>query len=330
MELGQLEAFVQVARLGSFSRAAEALFLTQPSVTARIQTLEKDLGEELFDRGGRTIKLSDAGTVFLAYAERALKEVQESRDALESLRNAALGNLRIGSALTISAYVLPRLLKAFRSCYPGVAVSVRTGRSDHVMDMVLADDAQVGLVRGLYHPELETVHLYDDQVVLVTHPGHEFAAKGCAPIEDVGRQPLIFFDKGSSYHGLIHGYFRDAGIVPTHSMELDSMEATKKMVEEGLGIAILPRVSVEREIDLGLLKEVAVTGAEPLKRPIALITRRNRRHSRPVRAFIELLQAGLRTDNQDGMQVKHLHSGSMHAPAARYPSKVQRTHENAG
>jgi DNA-binding transcriptional LysR family regulator len=290
MELGQLEAFIQVAHHGSFSRAAEALFLTQPSVTARIQTLEKDLGEELFERGGRTIKLSDAGAVFLAYAERALKEVQESRDALESLRNAELGHLRIGSALTISAYVLPGLLKKFRSCYPGVAVSVRTGRSDLIMEMVLGDETQVGLVRGLYHPELETVHLYDDEVVLVTHPEHEFAAQGCASIEDVGRQPLIFFDKGSSYFGLIHGYFRDAGIVPAHAMELDSMEASKKMVEEGLGIAILPRVSVEREVGLGLLVEVEVTGAAPLKRPIALITRRNRRHSRPVRAFIELLQ----------------------------------------
>jgi DNA-binding transcriptional LysR family regulator len=296
MEFGQLEAFVQVAHLGSFSRAAEALFLTQPSVTARIQSLEKDLGEELFERGGRTIKLNDAGSVFLAYAERALKEVQESRDALESLRNAELGHLRIGSALTISAYVLPRLLKAFRGCYPGVAVSVRTGRSEHVMDMVLADENQVGLVRGLYHPELETVHLYDDEVVLVTHPSHEFAADGCAPIESVGRQPLIFFDKGSSYHGLIHGYFRDAGIVPAHSMELDSMEATKKMVEEGLGIAILPRVSVMRELGLGVLAEVRVTGAPPLKRPIALITRRSRRQSRPVKAFIELLQSTYHTN----------------------------------
>jgi DNA-binding transcriptional LysR family regulator len=291
VELGQLEAFVQVAHLGSFSRAAEALFLTQPSVTARIQTLEKDLGEELFDRGNRSIRLSDAGAVFLVHAERALKAVQESRDALDSLRKAGLGQLKIGSALTISAYVLPRLLKQFRSCYPGVAVSVRTGRSDHVMEMVVADEAQIGLVRGLYHPDLETVHLYDDEVVLVTHPDHEFALERRAAIEAVGRQPLIFFDKGSSYYGLIHGYFRDAGIVPAHAMELDSMEATKKMVEEGLGIAIVPRVSVERELDLGLLVEVAVSGAPPLKRPIAMITRRNRRQSRPVRAFMELLHA---------------------------------------
>jgi DNA-binding transcriptional LysR family regulator len=291
VELGQLEAFVQVARLGSFSRAAETLFLTQPSVTARIQTLERDLGEELFERGGRSIRLSDAGSVFLVYAERALKDVQESRDALESLRNAGVGQLRIGSAPTIGTYVLPRLLKAFRSSYPGVAVAIRTGRSDSVMEMVLSDETQIGLVRGLYHPDLDTIHLYDDELVLVTHPEHEFAADGCASLDAVGRQPIIFFDKDSSYHGLIHGYFRDAGIVPTHAMELDSMEATKKMVEEGLGIAILPKVSLERELGLGQLVEVAISDAPALKRPIALISRRNRRYSRPVRAFMELLQS---------------------------------------
>lgn len=296
MELGQLEAFVQVANLHSFSKAAEVLFLTQPSVTARIQALERELGEELFERSGRSVRLSDAGTAFLVYAERALKDVQEGRDALEALRNAEFGNLRIGSAPTISAYVLPRILKAFRARFPGVAISVRTGHSDRVMEMVLADEVQVGMVRGLVHPELEAVHLYDDEVVLVTDPNHPFAADASAPIEAVGSQPLIFFDKGSSYFGLIHGYFRDAGIVPVHAMELDSMEATKKMVEEGLGIAFLPRVSVERDLKLGLLVEIAVSGARPLRRPIAFIYRRNRKHARTVTAFIELLQRMYRFD----------------------------------
>lgn len=296
MELGQLEAFVQVANLRSFSKAAEVLFLTQPSVTARIQTLEKELGEQLFERTGRSVRLSDAGATFLSYAERVLKDVQEGRDALEALRNAEYGTLRIGSAMTISAYVLPRILKTFRTRFPGVAVSIRTGHSDLIMEMVLADEVQIGLVRGLVHPELETVHLYDDEVVLVTSPSHRFASEQSAAIEAVGTEPLIFFDKGSSYYGLIHGYFRDAGIIPTHAMELDSMEATKKMVEEGLGIAILPRVSVEREIKLGLLVEVAISDVSPLKRPIAFIYRRNRKHARTVIAFIELLQSLYRFD----------------------------------
>lgn len=296
MELGQLDAFVQVAALHSFSKAAEVLYLTQPSVTARIQTLERELGENLFERTGRSVKLTDAGQTFLVYAERALKDVQEGKDALEALRNAEFGNLRIGSAVTISTYVLPRILKSFRSHYPGVDVSVRTGRSDQVLELLLNDEVQVGLVRSLVHPEIEAIHLYDDEVILVTDHNHGFAQSRTARIEEVSRQPLIFFDKGSSYYGLIHGIFRESSLVPTHAMQLDSMEATKKMVEEGLGIAILPRVSVERELKLGILVEVEITGAPRIKRQIALIYRRNRTHARTVIAFVETLHNMYRFD----------------------------------
>jgi DNA-binding transcriptional LysR family regulator len=289
VELGQLDAFIQVAAQRSFSKAAEILYLTQPSVTARIQTLERDLGENLFERTGRSVKLTDAGQTFLVYAERALKDVQEGKDALEALRNAEFGNLRIGSALTISTYVLPRILKSFRSHYPGVDVAVRTGRSDQMLELLLNDEVQVGLVRSLVHPEIEAIHLYDDEVILVTDPNHAFAQSRTAGIEQVSRQPLIFFDKGSSYFNLINGIFRESSLVPTHAMQLDSLEATKKMVEEGLGIAIIPRVSVERELKLGILIEVEISGAPRFKRQIALIYRRNRKHARTVTAFVETL-----------------------------------------
>jgi DNA-binding transcriptional LysR family regulator len=268
-------------------------------VTARIQALEKELGDELFERSGRSVRLTDSGSAFLPYAERVLKDVQEGRDTLEALRHGEFGNLRIGSALTISTYVLPKILKNFRARYPGVDVSIRTGRSDQVLEMVLEDEVQVGIVRALVHQDVETVHLYDDEVVLVTDPGHPFARGRSADIADVGHQPLIFFDKGSSYYGLVHGFFRDAGIVPRHALELDSMEATKKMVEEGLGIAVLPRVSVERELTLGLLVEVEITGVPRIKRQIALIYRRNRRQARSVGAFIEVLQQMYRLDLSD-------------------------------
>jgi DNA-binding transcriptional LysR family regulator len=304
MELGQLEAFLQVAAHHSFSKAAEVLFLTQPSVTARIQALEKELAEDLFERTGRTVRLTDAGAAFLPYADRVLKDVQEGRDALEALRHGDFGSLRIGSALTISTYVLPKILKTFRARYPGVEVSIRTGRSDQVLEMLLDDEVQVGIVRALVHQDVETVHLYDDEVVLVTDPGHPFTHERSADIAEVGKQPLIFFDKGSSYYGLVHGFFRDAGIVPLHAMELDSMEATKKMVEEGLGIAVLPRVSVERELKHGLLVEIEITGVPRIRRQIALIYRRNRKQARSVGAFIEVLQNMYRFDlSEHGRQL---------------------------
>ena len=289
MDLGQLEAFVQVAAHRSFSRAAEALFLTQPSVSARIQALERELGETLFERNGRAVRLTDVGGSFLPYAERVLKALQEGRDALEGMRNLEIGTLRLGSAFTVSAYVLPRILKEFRARHPRIDVSLRTGRSYHLLQMVLADEVQAAMVRSISHPVVQTIELYQDQVVLVTDPRHPFASLGKVTLEEVGRQPLILFDRGSSYRGLIQGLFEEAGVIPNEAMELDSMEATKKMVEEGLGIALLPRAAVERELALGFLVQLELHGTPMPRRRIALIYRQNRKHGRPVAAFINLL-----------------------------------------
>jgi len=289
VDLGQLEAFVQVAQHQSFSRAAEALFLTQPSVTARIQALERELEEPLFERNGRGVRLTDMGSSFLPHAQRVLRALQDGRDALEALRSLQLGALRLGSAFTVSTYVLPGILKTYHQRYPGVEITVKTGRSEETLRRVLADEVQAGLVRAVVHPDIETVQLYEDEMVLVTYPEHPFAASGEARLEDVGRQPIITFNRGSSYYGLVEGLFRQAGIVPWAAMELDSMEATKKMVEEGLGIAMLPRVSVGREIQMGVLAEIRLCDAESPKRQIALIYRRSRRPSRTLVALLDLL-----------------------------------------
>ena len=304
LDFGQLEAFVQVAAHNSFSRAAEALQLTQPSITARIQSLERVLGEELFERSGRGVSLSDAGTVFLPHAERILQMLQEAKDNLEEVRSVQAGSLRLGSALTVSTYVLPRILRTFHSRHAGVEVVVHTGRSEQVLKMLLSDEVQVGLVGSLTHPDVESINLYADEVILVSDPEHPFAANGEATIEEVGSQPVILSDRGSSYYSLIHGFFRQAGVVPNVAMELDSIEATKRMVEEGLGIALLPRVCLERELKQGLLAEVAVTNAPAISRQIALIYRKSRKQARTVHAFLDVLQSMYGLDLPAGSAVE--------------------------
>jgi len=289
MDLGQVEAFVQVAQHRSFSKAADALFLTQPSVTARIQSLERDLGEALFERNGRGVRLTEMGTAFLPYARRALKALQEGRDALDGMRNLEIGTLKLGCALTVSTYVLPKVLKRYCSTYPGVEVSVHTGRSEQVLQMVLSDDVHCALERTVHHADIVTVPLYEDDLVLASAPEHRFALTRTATIEDVGREPLILFDKGSSYSQLIQGVFRQHGIVPRTLMELDTIEATKKMVEEGLGIALLPKVSTEREFAQGTLCPISISNASMPGRQISLIFRKNRKHTRAVVAFFTLL-----------------------------------------
>lgn len=289
MDLGQVEAFVQVAQHRSFSKAADSLFLTQPSVTARIQSLERDLGEALFERNGRGVRLTEMGTAFLPYARRALKALQEGRDAIEGMRNLDIGALKLGAAMTVSTYVLPRILRTYCTTYPGVEVSVHTGRSEQVLQMVLSDDVHAALERTVHHPDVMTVPLYEDDLVLVASPGHRLARARSATIEEVGREQLILYDKGSSYNQLIQGVFRQHGIVPHTLMELDTIEATKKMVEEGLGVAMVPKVSTEREFEQGTLASVGISNASMPRRQISLIFRKNRKHTRAVLAFIAQL-----------------------------------------
>ena len=290
MDLGQLEALVEVAAHRSFSRAAEALGLTQPSVTARIQALERDLGEPLFERNGRGVRLTEVGASFLPHAQRVLKTLQDGRDAVQALRQLEAGTLRLGAAPTISTYVLPGLLKEFRVRYPRLEVSVRTEYSDQIAQMVLADEVEVGLERSFTHPDVVTVPLYEDEVVLVTEPSHRFAGRGAVSIDDVGQRRLIMFNRGSSYYTLVDNALRQAGVLVSPTMELDNMEATKKMVEEGLGIAFLPKVAVDRELERGELRQVQVEGMAMPRRQIALIYRRGRPLGRAAQAFVSLLQ----------------------------------------
>ena len=290
MDLGQLEAFVQVANQKSFSRAAEALFLTQPSVTARIQALERDLGERLFERSGRGVRLTEVGLCFLPHADRVLQALHEGRDAIDALRNLQSGSLILASATTVSTYILPGVLKTFRQRFPRVEVSVRTGRSEQVLQMLLSDEAQVGLVRAVYHQDIETKGLIEDQLILVANSSDDLAHFGTVSVEQLGDHPFIFFDRNSSYYSLAQGLFRQHGIVPRIQMELDSMEATKKMVEEGLGIALLPRMAVERELQNGGLAAVDILGMPNPTRQIALITRRSRPLGPVAQSFVEIVQ----------------------------------------
>lgn len=281
---------MQVAAHRSFSRAAEELGLTQPSVTARIQGLERDMQETLFERNGRGVGLTEIGASFLPHVQRVLKALQDGRDAVQSLRQLELGTLRLGAAPTISTYVLPALVKEFRSRYPGLDVTVRTEYSDQIVQMVLADEVHVGLERTISHPEVVTIPLYQEEVVLVTSPEHPFAKRGAATPEEVSQQPLIMFNRGSSYYTLVHDALRKAGALVTPMMELDNMEATKKMVEEGLGVAMLPRVAIEQEVQRGELRQIRVDGMETPQREIALIYRQSRPLSRAAQAFVHLLE----------------------------------------
>ena len=292
MELAQLEAFIQVAHHRSFSRAAEALFLTQPSVTARIQSLEREIGERLFERTGRSVTLTDAGIAFMPHAQRALTAVLEGTDAIEAVRHGDVGSLRIGASSSIATYLLPGILKKFRQVRPRIHVYLSTGQTEDIIEGLLSGETHIAITRLAQHPEVESIHLCNDDLTLVVAPGHPFSRKRGVTIAEAGREPFLFFERGSSYHSLTYSMFLRAGVVPESAMELDSMETTKHMVEAGLGVAILPVVSITRERESGTLVPVDLRDMEqPAQREIGVHVPRNRALARPTRDLLKILTA---------------------------------------
>ena len=171
--------------------------------------------------------------------------------------------------------MLPLVLRRFQESFPNVHLIVRTGHSEEVLEMVLREQVQIGLVRELPHPAVTSVPLYEDEIVLVVDPGHRFAEHASIAVAEMGSERLILFDRTSSYFVLTSAFFREAGVVPRGVMELDNVDATKKMVEHGLGIAFLPYTAVRGELAAGTLRELAIDGYEPVRRPIVALRRRD-------------------------------------------------------
>src|SRR6266446_6786278 len=170
IQLVQVEGFLEVARRGSVSRAAEALFITQPTLTARLHGLERELGARLFVRTPRGMKLTEAGRAWVPFAQRAMRALADGRDALEQAISASAGHLMIGAAPAVSTYILPSLLERFVAAHPRVEVSVRTGHSEDIVELVLRDEVQLGLGRAINHPDLDLRTFHREELVLVCAP----------------------------------------------------------------------------------------------------------------------------------------------------------------
>jgi DNA-binding transcriptional LysR family regulator len=275
-----MECFLAVARLGNVSRAAEEMYLTQPTLTARLKGLEEDLGDQLFVRTSRGMRLTEAGKEFVPYAERCLASLEEGRQRLRELRGATGGRLALGTSPGVSTYALPAILERFTAAHPRVSVSVRTGHSENILEMVLKEEVHLGLAREIDHPEVESMALYEDELVLVVDPQHRFTEKGTAEISEVGQEQLIMFDSSSSYYELTQSLFRNAGIREFSAIELDNIEAAKRMVEHRLGVV--------RSVAAGHLSLVEVEDSPEIQRPIVAIRRRDVPLTGTVQAFLEV------------------------------------------
>jgi LysR family transcriptional regulator, low CO2-responsive transcriptional regulator len=295
VEIDQLETFLAVLTYGGFHRAAEALRVSQPAVSARIRALEESLGVTLFAREGNSLSLSAAGKALRPHAEQLLRQVALARQVVHEHQPSEYGSLRIAAALSICTYFLPDVLKDYQAAHPKVLVTLRSGNSMEVLKMVLDGEADIGVARSLLHPEVETTTLRDDPLILVGHPRHPMTRKREVRMEELESWPLIFFDRGSSDWTLTQGLFRRAGLLPNVVMEVETIEAAKRMVERKLGFSFLPQISVTEEFRQRKLVGIDIVNAEPLRRNLDVIHPRHRALARDAQAFLRLLQTAAAT-----------------------------------
>jgi DNA-binding transcriptional LysR family regulator len=216
-----------------------------------------------------------------------------ARQAVHDVSPASAGAVQIAAALSICTYLLPDVLKRFQLAHPGVAITVRSGHSKEVLEMVLRGEAELGLARSLQHPEVETLSLRDDPLILVSAPSAWPRRDRGLRLQDLAEKPLIFFDRGSSDWTLIHGLFRNAGLVPNVAMEVETIETAKRMVERGLGLALLPHLAVGREIRERKLLVLDIRDARPLSRSLDVIHPRQRPLSTEARALFDAFRAAV-------------------------------------
>lgn len=298
MELRQLETFIRVAELKSFTQAAELLYLTQPAVTRQVAALEAELKTRLFDRLGRTVQLTAAGEALYRYAVEMLRLGREAERAVADVVTGTAGRLAIGANSTTATYLLPPLLRQFREDYPGVELSLHTGVSARVVEMVLTNEVDIGLATGVAEqPGLVVTPLSEHGTSIVVYPDHPLAAKskqqsGVRASELAG-SPLILMEDGTNLRTDVDRLLAAAGIEERITMELDNVEAIKKMIEARLGISLLPLVSVAAEVESGRLIALPLIDEPNIHRRIAALHRRDKYLPTALKSFLTLLRSSL-------------------------------------
>jgi DNA-binding transcriptional LysR family regulator len=294
MDLRRLEVFVKVAELGSFSRAAEALSLTQPTVSEHVRALEDDVGVQLLDRLGRGATPTPAGELLLTYARRVLVLMREARQALDRFQGRMSGELVVGGSTIPGEYVLPALIGQFRAKYPDISISLRIGSSRQVSEWVEEGRVEVAVVGARPASRaLAARELMADEMVMVVPADHPWAARTSVTLADVRGEPLILRERGSGSREALERALGEVGMdLPAFRVvgEMGSTQAVKQAVRAGIGVALISRRAVEDECRAGLLRCVKVSGLN-VARSFHVVTHRERTRSPLAQAFLEYVES---------------------------------------
>ena len=289
MNTSHLRAAVEVARTGSFTRAAESLGLTQAAVSQHVAALERRLGAPLFDRAKRRIIPSAAGLAFLDRAQRALAELEDGTVAVESLLRGEGGSLRVASLQSVAGRLLPRVTVAFRRLHPRVDLKIREGEDDDVVGWLNDGLADVGFVEGAAADlNADVTPLFTEDFQLVVHLTHPLARRRRISLREIADEPFAY--TGDAHCSTIQTRaFAEVGINPPAAVRSSNLTTTGGFVQEGVAVALVPRLCVPL---LGAVAAVDVS--EPcLRRTIGIATPRNRFRTPGVAAFIDVVKRAI-------------------------------------
>ena len=315
MTLRQLEVFLAVAREKSFSLAAKKIRSSQPTLSEHVSELETELGKQLFFRRGRrrVVTVTEAGRVFAEFAERAISAIEGGRQALADLDGLTHGSLLIGASTTPGLYVLPRLIAAFRTKYPGVDVKLQIANSQSIEGRVRERELDLGIVGGhALRPGEECLAAgMLDELVLIVSPAHAWARRRDVTPESLADEPLLVREEGSATRSVTERALQR--IKFRVAMELDHTEAIKQGVMAGLGVAIVSLYAVQGEIAAGRLRALRLRGVR-IQRHFHIIHHEARRVTASARAFMELFEQTARgTSGLGHSKRRPLHQSLQHS-----------------
>ncbi|WP_263707752.1 LysR family transcriptional regulator [Shouchella tritolerans] len=292
MNIQLLKTFCFVVETGSINQAAKSLYLSQPAITKQIHQIEAEYGALLFNRKDGRLILTDSGHVLYPFAKSIVQDYNQSKEAVIAKLKGYESTLKIGASLTIGEYLLPGLLGRFKHKNPDFRLSLYVENTPNVLELLLDDRIDLALVEGLVDDaKLSIEKVIEDELVLIHAPDHPWSLKNEVQIDEIAQERMIWREPSSGTRAIITNFLKEWGILGKIEsyMELGSTQSIKSAVEAGLGISIVSRLTVAREIEQGFLHEKKIRDTV-LKRNLWMVWKPKRFTKKSVQAFMEYIR----------------------------------------
>jgi DNA-binding transcriptional LysR family regulator len=290
INLNQLRAFHAVVKTGTFSRAAEELFVTEPAVFIQVRSLERASGFKLLDKFGKDLSPTEVGKLLFEYADRIFGLVEDAEKAMQEVHDLKSGNLRLGTAKALAQYLMPVVVSSFRDRYPKIMVHLDEGGSHEIVDGVMNQRFELGIVARVPYPDrIDSTPFSKDEVLLVVSPKSRLLGRDHFTLEDLNDQPVICRDVGSATRHAMWDHFEQRGLKPSAVIEAGNTEFIKNLVKKNKGYSFLASLCVREEIERGELVSIRVNGV-PLRLDIDVIHLKGKTLSPAASTFLAFLQ----------------------------------------